>query len=328
MIYLDDTLYCKTNCISDDEIFDKGEEDKPYYNENLNLKDPLEFNEKSDLILFTLDFKLFVSNKQSINESGMSCDINDEDLYYTKNMRIFSVINNEENQIGIKKAKTSISNKNDIEVQKKKEDISKLGRKRKGEINVKENAHSKDSTDNIRIKFKRLFFNNLIEFLNKRLHKSKNLRLNSLSFKKINTDYIQKLTKKINLEMLDSPAFVILSLDIAKKYKNFDKEYNKKIIDLIFKENDESLISILNKSIGQLMKMFCSDKKQDELFIEYKRLGEYITNFINELSENEKDKEDYFKKLKYEGENFEKSLKSIFGRNRKSNLSNIKEGIL
>jgi hypothetical protein len=43
MIKLADTLYCKTNCISDDEIFDKGEEDKPYYNENLNLKDPLEF---------------------------------------------------------------------------------------------------------------------------------------------------------------------------------------------------------------------------------------------------------------------------------------------
>lgn len=318
MTYFVDILNCKTNFISDDEIFDKGEEDKPYYHENLNLKDLVVFNEKTDLILYTLDFKLFASNNQTINESDISCDINDEDLYYTKtkNMRIFSVINDEENEIRIKKNKTNISNRNEFEVQRKKKDIAKLGRKRKGEIKDKENSHSKDGIDNIRIKYKRLFFNNLIKFLNKRLRKSKNLRLNSLSFKKLNSEYIKKLTKKINLEMLNSPAFVILSLDIAKQYKNFDKDYNKKIIDLILKENDESLISILNKNIGQLMKIFCSDKKEDDLFMEYKRLDEYIANFIDELPENENE-EDYFKKLKYEGENFEKSLNSISGRNRK-----------
>ena len=43
----------------------------------------------------------------------------------------------------------------------------------------------------------------------------------------------------------------------------------------------------------------------------------YIENFITNLSENEKDKKDYFNKLKYEGVNFEEGLKRIFGRNRK-----------
>jgi len=324
MTYFVDTLYCKTNCISDDEIFDKREEDKLYYNENLNLnlKDPIEFNEKTDLILYTLDFNLFAGDNQTINESGMSCDIKDEDLYYTKTkkMRLFSVINNKENKIEITQNKTNNSNRNKLEVQKEKKDIAKLGRKRKGEKNDKKNSHSKDSIDNIRIKYKRLFFNNLIEFLNIRLLKSKNPRLNSLSFKKLNSKYIKNLKKKINLEILDSPAFVVLSLGIAKKYKNFNKDHNKKVFDLILKENDESLISILNKSIGQLMKIFCSNKKEDDLFMEYKRLDEYIANFINELPENEKDKDDYFKKLKYEGENFEKSIKKISGRNRKMKI--------
>ena len=62
------------------------------------------------------------------------------------------------------------------------------------------------------------------------------------------------------------------------------------------------------------------DKKEEDLFKEYKRLDEYIENYKNNLSEDEKDKEDsedYFEILKKEGENFEKSLKSIYGRNRK-----------
>ena len=125
--------------------------------------------------------------------------------------------------------------------------------------------------------------------------------------------------------MLDSPAFVVLSGDIAKKFKRFNRDHNKKIIDLIYEEHEESLMSILNKSIGQLMKIFCSakeDKKEEDLFKEYKRLDEYIENYKNNLSEDEKDKEDtidYFKIFKKEGENFEKSLKSIAGRNRTIN---------
>lgn len=237
----------------------------------------------------------------------MRCDIKDEDLYYTKpkNVRISPVANNEEKEkeIEINKFKTSITDRNDFKAQKKnkkkKKDKVKLGRKRKGEIYDKEKVHSKESIDNIKIKFKRLFFNNLTEFLNNKLKKSKNLKLNSLRFIKLNSSYIERLKKNVNLEMLDSPASAVLSRDISKKYKNFDKDHNKKIIDLIYEENDENLMSILNKRIGQLMKIFsCSkeDKKEDDLFKEYKRLDEYIKN----MSENGKDKEDYFNKLKNE----------------------------
>lgn len=323
MTDLFDTLFYKTNSISIEEIFSK-DEDKSFYNDHLNLKDPSRLNEKNDSMFYTLDSKLFINYNGAINENDMRCDINDDDLYYTnpKNVRIFPVTNNEEKEkeIETNKCKTNITNRNDFETQKKKKDKAKLGRKRKGEINDNQKVHSKESIDNIKIKFKRLFFNNLNAFLNNKLKKSKNLKLNSLRFKKLNSGYIERLKKNVNLEMLDSPASAVLSRDIAKKYKNFDRDHNKKIINLIYEENEESLMSILNKSIGQLMKIFCSskeDKKEEDLFKEYKRLDEYIKIFIKNLPENGKDKEDYFNKLKNEGENFEKGLKSIFGRNRK-----------
>ena len=308
----------KGNYVSDDEIFDK-DEDQSFFNEQINLKDASRCNEKADLIAYTLDFNLFVNYNKAVNENDMSCNINDDDLYYTKpkNTTILSIINNEEKEIKNNTSNTSISNRNGVELQQKTKIFAKLGRKRKGEIYDKEKVHNKESKDNIRIKFKRLFLKNLIKFLNIKLEKCKNLRLNSLRFKLLNSGYIKSLKKALNLEMLDSPALIVLSRDIAKKYKNFERDHNKKIIELIYKENEESLINILNESIRKLMKIFCNDKKEEGLFKEYKRLDEYIVNFIKNLSENEKDKKDYFNKLKCEGVNFEESLKSIFGRNRK-----------
>ena len=306
MTDLIEILNDKANNISDGEIFDK-DENNSYFNEQLNLKDTSRFNEKNDLIFYTLDFNLFDDYNQTKNNSDMSCDINDDDLYYSKqkNMRLISL-------------NTSTSNENDVEAQKKTKIFVKLGRKKKGEIFDKEKVHSKESKDNISIKFKRLFLKNLIKFLNNKLEKSRNLKLNLLRFKFLNSGYIKSLKKDLNLEMLDSPAFAVLSQDIAKKYKNFDKDYNKKIIKLIYEENEKSLMIILNQSIRKLMKIFCNNKKEEGLFKEYKRLDEYIENFIKNLSENEKDKKDYFNQLKYAGINFEEGLKSIFGRNRKN----------
>ena len=316
-----DIPYYKANFISDDEIYDK-DEDKIYFDGQINIEDPSRSNEKTektDLIVYTFDFKLFASSNQTVNESEISCDINDDDLYYSKpkNTRIISVINDEENEIKTKKSNSSISNRKDVKIQKKVKIFVKMGRKRKGEIYDKEKVHNNESKDNIKIKFKRLFFKYLIKFLNDKLEKSKNLKLNSLSFKKINSGYIKSLKKSLNLEMLDSPASVVLSRDIAKRYKNFDRDHNKKVIDLIYEENEESLMNILNESIRRLMEIFCNEKKEEGLFKEYKRLDECIKNFIKDLSENGKDKEDYFNKLKCEGVNFEEGLKRIFGRNRK-----------
>lgn len=333
MIYLFYSLLCKTNSIYEEGKFDK-DKNKYFYNEKLDIPDPSRYIEKTNNLYYTFDFNLFADYNQTINKDDMSCDINDDDLYYVnpKNIRIIPVTINVGNEIVTKKSITSISKRNNFGTQKKKKDKVKRGRKskeekkdkrEKGEIRDIKKVHTKRRPDNVRTKYKRLFFRNLILFLNNKLKKSKNRNLNSLRFQKLNSEYTKNLTKKLNLEMLSSPAFVVLSLDIAKKYKRLDRNHNKRIINLIYEENEESIMSILNKSIGQLMEIFSStkkDKKEEDLFKEYKRLDEYIENYKNNLSEDEKDKEDsedYFEILKNEGENFEKSLKSIYGRNRK-----------
>ena len=124
----------KGNNVSDDEIFDK-DEDQSFFNEQINLKDASRCNEKADLIAYTLDFNLFVDYNKAVNENDMSCDINDDDLYYTKpkNTTILSIINNEEKEIKNNTSNTSISNRNDVELQQKTKIFAKLGRKRKGE---------------------------------------------------------------------------------------------------------------------------------------------------------------------------------------------------
>ena len=109
---------------------------------------------------------------------------------------------------------------------------AKLGRKRKDEINNEDidnaNIHTKEKPDNIRVRFKRIFFANLIGSLNELLKESQNPKLNSLQFKKLNSVFIKSLKKDMIVEMLNSPASKVLSEKIAKKYKKFDEYNNRK----------------------------------------------------------------------------------------------------
>ena len=71
----------------------------------------------------------------------------------------------------------------------------------------------------------------------------------------------------------------------------------------------------MNKNISELMEIFCNDKKEKDIFFNYKRLDYYINQLINKKkSENEIE---YIKKFQNEAKNFEESLKIICGRNEK-----------
>jgi hypothetical protein len=118
-----------------------------------------------------------------------------------------------------------------------KENKKKLGRKRKEEKNGEEKAsHTKESDDNIRLKFKRLFFNNLICFINELLDLSTNENFLYLNLKKLESSFINNTKKDKNLKMLDMTVGECLSRDICQKCKNSPKDHNAKIIKLIYKE--------------------------------------------------------------------------------------------
>jgi len=252
------------------------------------------------------------NNNNNNNNINNGININDN-LLKKEDMVIFNASINKstaKTSLSTKEEKENNSNKNDGKEEKKKK--KKLGRRKKGEkYNNKEKVHTKKDADNMKIKFKKLFFKKLINCLNDRLAKSKNQKLKKLRFKKINSRYTKDLKKDLNVDMLNLPASEVLSEDIADKYKKFNKDHNKKLIKLIYEENEQSLITILDKAIRELIVSFCSNTENDLLLENYR-----LCDCIDDLSKKEKD-DDYIAKFTNEAKNFENNLNKINGRKSK-----------
>ena len=298
-----------------DEISNQ-DEDSNDYNDPFNIKDLSLFNENSELIndIFNASF-INDCNKES-NDDKITKNINDKDNSVNKKkiMKIFITANYEKSEKTAFSSKDKESNST-ITKNNNKQNINnnaKLGRKRGNEIYNEDvdNSHTKNKPDNIRVKYKRLFFNSLIKCLNAQLKESKNPKLKSLCFKKLNTHFITSLKKDEIIKMLNSPAFEVLSQKIVKKCKRYKEYHNKEIINLIYKENEEKLIIILNKSIRELNNIFSGNTTDDLLLKNYR-----LEDSIKELSK--KESKNYIEKLQNEGKNFEENFIKISGRNSK-----------
>ena len=206
-----------------------------------------------------------------------------------------------------------ISNENNNN--KKKYNTINMGRKRKGEIkeeNMKSIViHDKSKPDNMRLKFKRAFFNYLIEFINFLIKKSIKLKKKG-KIKKLQSKYINTIKKDQNLHMLDLTAKEFLSRDICEKCKCISKDHNKKFINYIYNSNEISLIEVLDKTIRELMSIFCSIAIEDNIFKYFKRLNDYINSV---LIEKKHESESYINKFIYQAQNYEKEYKKLDGRN-------------
>ena len=135
--------------------------------------------------------------------------------------------------------------------------------------------------------------------------------MNSLRLLKLNSNYSKSLKKDVVVKMLDSPASEALSQKIAEKYKRYDKNHNRDIINLIYKENEESLINVLSKYTKELMEAFRGNTDDDSLLKNYR-----LEDSISELSK--KESKDYIEKLRDEAKNFENNIRQKTGRDRTS----------
>ena len=318
--YIDD-LYEENNFININETFND-------INEVVYNKQFEESKESVNLFGVLPKITSFIEN-DNFNNSNICNQITKTNYNIKQSSElIFHVFKNIEksNIIETKKSTNEPSFVNDIKMnemsndinnnnQKKRYNTKNMGRKRKNEFQDENNKkiiiHDKTKADNMRLKFKRAFIKNLIEFINALIKNSTKLKRKG-KIKKINSVYVNNIKKEVNLNMLNLTAKEFLSRDICQKCKMFSKDYNIKMINYIYDKKDITLIEVLNKTIRELMKIFCSTEIGDNIFKNFKRLNDYINNI---LIDKKKKKESYIEKFIYQALNFEQEYKKLDGRN-------------
>ena len=173
-------------------------------------------------------------------------------------------------------------------------------RGRKTEKNNKNYIHDKYKSDNIIKKIKDKLFKSVLKFVNTKLDLKEENELLKLDY----DEYINKLKRKRDLDLLKMPLKDFLALKISKKY-NKDPYYNKKIIDKILNniENINVYDNKINKTVNFVFDItfedyidICTSKKSlDDLIndygdygytkdnIDYEKIKSNL-NVINEIS--------------------------------------------
>jgi hypothetical protein len=130
--------------------------------------------------------------------------------------------------------------------------MTNRGRRKLGSNHTKKARHNEFSSDNIIRKVKTLFINSVMKYINKQYNLSTKSRKNGNWLKKI-VPLFQGATKKDNPKFFQKKVREILSVDLSNKCTQYQPDYNKKQIDLLFEKKEAiNLIEILNKNLGDL----------------------------------------------------------------------------
>ena len=294
-------------------------------NKNENEELDSDFDEK----IYFMDMKQNKNEKENkniqeeahpqINESQKKCT---KIFFQTKTDNITkrktneNTPKNENNKI----EPTETEKVNNTPKRKKIVNTQYMGRKKKSEtiknfdINDKKKEHHKGKADNINIKIKRAYLNFLIILINVLIGKSPKMK-NKGKLLKLNSGIINNMKKKDILLFFDLSAKEYLSQEISKKCKNYEKEHNKKLIAYIYEINEETLISVLEKTNRELWHIFCTDKKEKNkeknIFQYFQRLRDYIDNALVKKGNTK----EYIDKFEYQAKNFEEEFKKKQDRN-------------
>ena len=188
----------------------------------------------------------------------------------------------------------------------------KCGRKPKNEPkNEKDQfTHSRNTTDNIFNKIKRVIFNYIIEKVNG------SLRFTYKRFLNFHTDISQNLKKDYNIELMEKTIKQIFEENTPSNRSDISNEEvknkNKLIIKEIFDKNEETeTIKILNTKFIDLL-------KQEET---KKYIIDKIKNKVEKkgTKTNTENSDDYMEKVRYWVENYENWFYEKRGRKRHEN---------
>ena len=179
--------------------------------------------------------------------------------------------------------------------QKKKK---KLGRKKKYWARGK---HNKFSPDNMTRKFKRVFFESILNYIRSRMKNVgtyENKYVKPIFFK-IEQNYISNINANFNKNMIKRSLKDIFLEKVSKKYSNYGLDHNRKLIEKIYDEKIQTeVIDILDMTFGDCLEHLRGNH--------YKQLEGFEKEYeivINELKNKDNDDE-YMTKFKAFGLNF------------------------
>ena len=236
--------------------------------------------------------KIILNEDLNIQKEANSINNNETET------KLFS---NNNNLLGKKRANEIIFKCNKINNGKLDKSMIR-GRKKK--IDIFKGNHTKYSQDNIIGKIKCHFLNNVNKTLNKSFIDKKN------SFCKLDNYVNENLRKDYNIKLMSSTFKEIYSnTKISNKYKKYEKDINKKLIEKIYSEKNEiEAINLLEKTYIEL---FNSLIKND------------LDSFCKQILEKEEknglskvDSVNYIKQIKNLCENYEEWFLNKKGRRR------------
>ena len=280
------------------------------YNNNsfiFNDLDNINYELSNEKNLFFVDFETPIRKNENLLQNGES---------------LTSDVNNKINHDKVEFTKRSTISKTDNRLEcliKKKEkifDIKKtrrLGRHKKEQIyNNNESTHTKDKSDNVKTKVKRNVKKNCVDLVNIALSKSNNKKLNGIRLKKVKNPLVIAYKKEENEKLLKMSVEELLSSEISDKFKTLPKDYNKKQIEKIKKENDEELNSILKKNFLEMIELYTNKTREDNIFKYFRRIDKDLEEFRNEGVD-----EEYIKLYTTIANEFEDNIKRIFPREKR-----------
>ena len=150
---------------------------------------------------------------------------------------------------------------------KTNDEPKKLGRKRKNSII--EGDHTKYSFDNKVRKSKRLFKDDLLEFINSKIKESNfSFYINGKEYKddkvellNINNQQIVNTNVEFNRALFGKPVGEFYNVDISGDYNNYPKDFNAQLINRIYRsQNGEKVRKIFNQTYLICLKYYRMDK--------------------------------------------------------------------
>lgn len=251
----------------------------------------------------------FKNNFSTDNEdNNLSCNKNDNEffVFYTglnSQNNIFNIIGNINNE----DKKVSRNNKDIFLIQKVEKnpiniELKKLGRKK---LNDKaKGEHNKNTGDNIIKKIINIIKKSVLNCINKKI---KSFGKNEMTLKSIKP-VIRTVDE--NKQLLDKKLRDLFSSEKSKRFKKVENDYNKKIINILLKDEDNTIRNSFNSLFNLKFSDCLLHFRKQKMYLHLNGM-EDIDDILEKFNDEEYKKN--FKKYVFD---FENIINKKIGRNK------------